>query len=102
MKYRYFAQDIEIVKEQFFNNYGEENILFAKEQDEFEEVLTKCKDHDFLDNYYSAVLFDTFLFFNLLTENNIYFLKSLEKNFDYIVFCGKNIEELAKRMKNHV
>ena len=101
MKYRYFASDIEKVKEQFYNNYGKENILCAVEQDEFEEVLNIYK-HDFLENRYKAVLLDTFLFFDILTENNIYCLKSLEPYFDYIVFCGKNIDELSKRMKNHM
>ena len=99
MKYRYFAQDIRIVKEQFYKNYGKDNILYAETQEEFEEVLEKC--NDFVDNRYNAVLFDTFLFFDILTENNIYCLKDLEMFFDYIVFCGENLEELAKRIKNH-
>ena len=97
MKYRYFASNIEEVKYQFYNNYGKENVLYAVEQYEFEEILDICK-HDFCNNHYKVVLFDTFLFFDILTENNIYCLKNLEKYFDYIVFCGKNIDEMVKRM----
>jgi len=97
MQYRYFAESLEEVKKQFQKNY--KNVLWAETQEEFEEIFRKCQDHDFLPNTYSSVLFDTFLFFDILTENNIFHLKYLEKHFKYIVFCGKNLEELHKRIQ---
>ena len=93
MKYRYFSAPIEEVKKQFIGNYGKSEIKFAETQDEFLEIVMNHENH-------VAVIFDSFLFFDILTENNIYHLPKLEKYFKYIVFCGDNLEELNKRIKN--
>ncbi len=92
MKYRYFASPIEEVKKQFINKYNKNDVLYADNQDEFLEIVMNP-------NYHTAVIFDSFLFFDILTENNIYHLKKLENYFQYIVFCGDNLEELHKRLK---
>lgn len=93
MKYRYFQAPIEEVRNQFIQNYGKSQIKSAETQDEFLEIVMDP-------NYHEAVIFDSFLFFDILTENNIYHLPKLEKYFKYIVFCGDNLEELNKRIKN--
>jgi len=93
MKYRYFSAPIEEVKKQFIENYGKSEVKFAETQDEFLEIVINP-------NHHIAVIFDSFLFFDILTENNIYHLLKLENYFKYIVFCGDNLEELNKRIKN--
>ena len=99
MKYRYFASKMDAVEEQFAENYGSENILCARTQDEFEEILAlTC--HDILDREYKAVLLETFLFFDLFHDKNLSYLKNLENHFHYIVFVGPNLEELFKRVQD--
>lgn len=92
MQYRYFAASLDEVVEQFENNYGKENILFAERQKDFEKILLNRK-------HYKAIILETFLFFDILTEDNIYHIKSLENYFDYIVFSGKNINQLILKIK---
>ena len=92
MQYRYFASGFDEVVEQFNNMYGKKNILYAETQKDYETCLM-CKKQ------YKAIILDTFLFFDILTEDNIYHVKSLEKYFDYIVFAGKNIEQLNYKIK---
>ena len=91
MQYRYFACSFDEVVKQFRDNYGD-SVLTAQTQKEFEQCLMNKK-------YYKAIILDTFLFFDILTEDNIYHVKSLEKYFDYIVFVGKDITELSIRIK---
>ena len=91
MQYRYFAAPMHEVKHQFVKNYGESQVKIAKTQDEFMNIVMHPIRH-------TAIILDTFLFFDLLTENNIYHLAKLEKYFEYIVFTGNNLEELHNRI----
>jgi hypothetical protein len=80
------------VLSQFVKHYGKENVLWAETQEEFEEICD-------VDDEYQVVCLDTFLFFDLLTPDNIYKIKNLEKYFTYIVFVGKDIMELNRRIR---
>jgi len=93
MQYRYFAAPVDEVQEQFVKNYGETQVKLAKTQDEFMNIVMHPIPR-------KVVILDTFLFFDLLTENNIYHLTKLEKYFQYIVFTGDNLEELHKRINS--
>lgn len=93
MQYRYFAAPIIEVKRQFIQNYGECQVLAAETQDQFLNIIMNPVSN-------TVVIFDSFLFFDLLTENNIYHLPKLEKYFKYIVFSGDNLEELCKRINS--
>ena len=99
MQYRYFASSFNEVVEQFQNNYGKENILFAEKQKDFENILLNLKQYK---KQYKAIVLEAFLFFDILTEDNIYQIKSLEKYFEYIVFSGKNIDQLILKIKKFV
>jgi hypothetical protein len=94
MQYRYFATSIDITKEQFIKNYGEHQVIVAETQDEFMQIVM----YPVLK---TVIILDSFLFFDLLTENNIYHLSKLENYFKYIVFSGNNLEELCKRIQTH-
>lgn len=96
--YRFFLTPINEVGDQFVRNYGKNKVFIAETQKQFEECLDKCYRQI---QEYSVLVFDTFLFFDILTENNIYELKKLKQYVKYIVFCGNNTEELRRRLKNH-
>ena len=96
MQYRYFACDFDEVVDQFEKLYGVENVIHAREQKEFEE----CVFGRMATQKYKALILDTFLFFDILTENNIYYIPSLQKSFSYIVFVGDRISELNQKIKN--
>ena len=97
MKYRYFYSPIDEVKEYFYKNY--DDVLYAETQEEYEEIFEKCKTHDFLENTYSVLILDSFLFFDILTQDNIDYLKYLKGHFKYIVFCGDKVDEIKGRLE---
>lgn len=92
MQYRYFAGTIGEIFEQFVRYYGKENILQAETQEDFEYICD-------IDDEYKAIILDTALFQDILIEENIYRIKSLEKKFEYIVFVGKDILELNEKIR---
>ena len=95
MQFRYFASNFEEVVQHFKKLYGKENIMYAKEQDEFEE----CVFNRMATKRYKLIILDTFLFFDILTENNIYYIPNLQKSFTYIIFVGERICELNSIIK---
>ena len=95
MQYRYFACDFDEVVDQFEKLYGVENIMCAREQSEFEE----CVFGRMATQKYKALILDTFLFFDILTEDNIYYIPFLQKSFTYIVFVVDRISELNQKIK---
>ena len=96
MQYRYFACDFDEVVDQFEKMYGVENVMHAREQGEFE----KCVFGRMATQKYKALILDTFLFFDILTEDNIYYIRLLQKSFAYIVFVGDRISELNQKIKS--
>ncbi len=95
MQFRYFAADFDEVVQHFSKLYGKDKIMYAKEQHEFEA----CIFERMATQKYKAIILDTFLFFDILTEDNIYRLSHLKKSFTYIVFVGDRISELNDKIK---
>ena len=93
MQYRYFcSRDLGEIFNQFIRYYGKENVLRAETQEEFEDI---CDN----DDEYIAVILDTFLFRDILLEENLYKIRPLESRFEYIVFVGPDILELNEKIK---
>lgn len=91
MKYRYFANDFISVLRQFQENYGKENVFYAITEREFDILINSFYDK------HPAIIFNTQIFIN--KDYNLEYIPGFEKYFDYIVFVGKNLEEINGKIK---